>query len=88
MSFFSDILEYFKIDKLGENLAISMVVGMGLVVLGNVKILNLNDSFIDLSYKKQLLHIYGDNLKIKSAARGEFVVCGNITRIEVANGQK
>ena len=81
MSFFNDFLESFKIDDSAGKTIVSMIVGVGIMVVGKIKIMNLDDENIVIKSNKDVLKINGEKLKIKSLAKGEIVVSGNITEI-------
>lgn len=83
MSFFNDFLNYFKIDNSSENTIISAVVGVGIMIVGKVKIISLGDSQIQIKSNKDVVSIDGDNLKIKSLAKGEIVISGKINKIDL-----
>ena len=81
MSFFNDFLESFKSDDSAGKTIVSMIVGVGIMVVGKIKIMNLDDENIVIKSNKDVLKINGEKLKIKSLAKGEIVVSGNITEI-------
>ena len=81
MSFFNDFLESFKLNDTAGKTIVSMIVDVGIMVVGKIKILNLDDQKIIIKSNKDILHITGEKLKIKSLAKGEIVVAGSITEI-------
>ena len=83
MSFFYDFLKYFDIKDLIDKITITTIVGYGAVVCGNLKIKEISEDFIYLYSKKEKVKIYGLGLKIKSIAKGEVVVAGEILRCEI-----
>lgn len=86
MSFFYDYLEYFNIKELGEKIYISFVFDVGVMVVGNLKIKHLSDTEITLANKKNSIIIIGENLVIKTLAKGEIVIEGKIC--EIKSGEK
>lgn len=78
MSFFYDFLEYFNLSELGDNIYISFIFDVGVMVIGNVKIKTLSETEICLGGKKNNIVILGEGLKIKTLSKGEIVVQGKI----------
>ena len=83
MSFFCDFLKYFDISDISLKTTITSIVGVGVVVVGNLKIKDIQDDLVILSSKKESVKIYGENLKVKSISKGEIVIEGNIKNIEM-----
>lgn len=82
MSFFNDIIDFFKIDDISKKITISFVVGVGLIVVGKIKIDSVDENMILLKGKNSSVSIYGNDLVVRSAAKGEVVVSGKIFKIE------
>ncbi len=87
MSFFSDILKSFNVDDLKSKTTLTFVLGVGIVVVGKVKILSLGEEKIVIGNKKQKITIFGQSLLIKSMAKGEIVVGGEINNIAIVGGK-
>ncbi len=87
MSFFSDILKSFNVDDLKSKTTLTFVLGVGIAVVGKVKILSLGEEEIVIGNKKQKITIFGQSLLIKSMAKGEIVVGGEINNIAVVGGK-
>ena len=81
MSFFNEFINYFKLDDLSEKTSVSMVLGVGAVVLGNVKILELSKEKIVFKERKNVINVVGFDLYISSISRGEVVVLGNVQSV-------
>lgn len=82
MSFLYDFFDYFKTYNPNEKPMITLVFGVGIMIVGNVKIANIADDFVDVIFKKKLIKVVGNGLKIKSISKGELVVEGNVLRVE------
>lgn len=82
MSFFYDFLDYFKVDDLSDKVSIMTVLGVGVMIMGKVKIDNLSEELVELKTKKEKIVIYGNDLKFKTISRGEIVLSGKISKIE------
>ena len=52
MSFFNDFLENFNIDSLADKVTITLILGVGLMIIGKVKILHLSENVINLKINK------------------------------------
>lgn len=85
MSFFNDFLEYFNLESVTDKTMITFIVGVGLVVVGKIKIENLNDDQIDLKSNKNLIKIFGEDLKIKSVSKGELIIAGEVKSISTGD---
>ena len=83
MSFFNDFLNYFKINDISNKIAVSMVVGVGICVIGNFKVKSLSDCEIIFVINKDLFIIKGDGLKIATISKGEVVVAGDVKSLEL-----
>lgn len=84
MSFFDEIFNELNIGDCNENITISLAVNYGLSVVGKFKILSFNDSQISINSKNEKVVILGEDLKIKTMAKGEILVAGKILNIEVS----
>ena len=82
MSFFCELFDYFKVDNVDNVLSLSMILGVGLVVVGKLKIVSLGESKIVLESKNRKVLIEGNNLNIKSISKGELVVAGDVLKID------
>ena len=82
MSFFYDFLDYFKVDDLSDKVLITTVLGVGVMIVGKVKIENLSEELIELKTKKEKITINGTDLKFKTISRGEIVLSGKVFKIE------
>ena len=82
MSFFYDDLSAFNVKNLGENLSIHYIENNGLVVVGNIKIMNFSETEIYLKKQKNIIKVFGENLLIKTMSKGEIVVEGKILNID------
>ena len=83
MSFFNDFLEHFKIEQTGENVSISIILGVGLVIVGKCKVLDFSDKNILIKLKQNKLLIAGDGLNIDTMSKGEIVVSGKLLKLEL-----
>ena len=82
MSFFYDVLKEFEVEDFSQCTSINYIENKGAVVVGNFKILTLNDSLICLKSQKNLIQIEGENLSLKTISKGEIVVVGKIFLIK------
>ncbi len=78
MSFFYDIFKNFNIDDLSTKTTVSIILGVGLSIVGKIKIISLGEEQIILESHKDRITIDGNNLKINSVSKGELVVAGKI----------
>ena len=83
MSFFNDFLESFKLNDTSDKIILNMVVGVGIMIVGKIKIMNLDSQSIVIKANGKNLCIMGEELKIKSVAKGEILVSGNILKIDL-----
>ena len=83
MSFFYDFLECFNLKDLTGKVAVSFVLGEGLIVVGKIKVLKFSDELIELKAEKYKLLICGKLLKISSMGKGEIVVSGDVDAFKV-----
>lgn len=82
MSFFNDFFEYFNVRDGGEEPKITLVFGIGLMISGNIKLGQICEDKIVINGKRHSIYIFGKNLVIKSIAKGEVVIGGDINLIE------
>lgn len=78
MSFFNDILNIFEIDKEAKILSINFILNKGLAIYGSFKIITINEDMIIVKTARDRVEIEGENLTIKTMAKGELIVCGKI----------
>lgn len=83
MSFFYDFLNYFDIEDLKNEVSISLVVGTGLMIVGNVKILNFSSDKITVLANKKEIAFEGKELVISAMGKGEIVIAGKILNIKI-----
>ena len=81
MSFFYDFLDYFKTYDLKSETQITIVFGVGMMIVGNIKLILSDDCEMLIESGGKAIKICGDNLKIKSVAKGEMIIEGNITSV-------
>jgi hypothetical protein len=86
MSFFCDFLHELSVDDVSNKIVISVIMGVGVGIVGKMKINNLAENEIIVEANKKKIDIVGENLTIKSIAKGEIFVLGNITKIETIEG--
>ena len=82
MSFFYDFLKYFDISDIDAKTTVTNIIGYGVVIIGKIKINDINEDGISLISRKDKINIYGKDLKIKSISSGEIVISGNVKNIE------
>lgn len=82
MSFFYDFLNYFKVDDFETKTSIMTVIGVGIMIVGKIKLLNLSENLIEVKSGKDKIFVYGENLLVKSISKGEIVLSGNVCKIE------
>lgn len=87
MSFFCDLMKSFNIEDLKNETTISMILGVGIMIVGNIKIQTLGNEQIVILSKKQKIDITGEDLKIKSMTKGEIVIGGNIKNLSLVGGR-
>ena len=83
MSFFNDFLDYFDVSDMSNQISIFSIIGIGLIVEGNVSVLNLSSELIELKTPKGKISISGENLLIKSISKGEVVIEGKVLKTEI-----
>ena len=79
MSFFNDFLKNVEIDDVKNEIIVSAVVGNKLMILGNMKVLELNENEIVFSDKKYIYKIIGKGLILSSMAKGELNIKGDVS---------
>lgn len=79
MSFFNDFLKNVEIDDVKNEIIVSAVVGNKLMILGNMKVIELNENEIVLSDKKYIYKIIGKGLILSSMAKGELNIKGDVS---------
>ena len=87
MSFFNDIFNMFEVNDQTKNLTISYVENKGAMIVGKFKILTMNEEKILLKSEKNKIGIIGENLIIKSVAKGEILIFGKILNIDCGGGK-
>jgi len=83
MSFFCDFLDCFNMESIEDEVRISMVLGVGIGIVGTIKILSLSDSLIVIKSVKRKIILSGSVLKIVSMSKGEFIVSGKIENLKI-----
>lgn len=83
MSFFNDFLDYFKVKDLTNKVSLSMIVGVGLIVVGKIKILNFSEELIEIKADKQKIILSGEELSISTMSKGEIIVAGIVKKIDI-----
>lgn len=87
MSFFYDLMKCFNISDISSKITLTFVLGVGLAVVGKVKILNLSEEEIVVGNKKQKIIISGNDLIIKSVSKGEVIIGGSVLNISASGGE-
>lgn len=82
MSFFYDFLDNFNLKDLSDKIEINILLGVGVAVVGNVRIKDFSDSIIEIICSKKVLKFVGEKLKISSISKGEIVISGEIFSFE------
>lgn len=82
MSFFNEFVNFFKVDDLTGKVSVSMVVGIGAVVVGEVRVIEISAEHILLQSKKQSVNVVGEGLEISSLAKGEILIEGNVFKVD------
>lgn len=83
MSFFYDFLKYFDIKDLDAKTTITTIIGLGIVVIGKIKIKNIQENEVKFSANKKVISVCGENLSIKTISKGELVIRGEVKKIEM-----
>lgn len=85
MSFFYDFLKYFDLTNIDAKTTITNILGYGVIIIGNLKIKDIQEDEIVLNNKREIISIFGKNLIIKSISKGEIIISGNVTKIETGD---
>lgn len=83
MSFFYDFLKYFDIKDLDAKITITTIVGIGTIVIGKIKIKNIQENEVKFLANKKVISVFGENLSIKTISKGELVIRGEVKKIEM-----
>ena len=83
MSFFNDFSSLFNLSELKNKSMVNLILGVGVVVIGKIKLNVFNDNIIDIFVEKEKIEIIGNDLKITSIGKGEMIVSGNIKSVNV-----
>ncbi len=83
MSFFNDFLDYFNISDFNSESSISIIVGVGLLVVGKIKIINFSEEKIEVFVNKKKVCLIGECLKISAISKGEMIVEGNVFNVNM-----
>ena len=76
MGFFD---EFFKeIDINDNDFCVNIILQKGIYLSGVLKVVDLNDKFMIIDIKNKKYKILGSELSIKSLAKNELIVNGNI----------
>lgn len=78
MSFFNEFFETISLDFDTEKIFCNVVFGVGVRLIGKLKIESMQDTEIILRNKRERIRIYGMQLNISSMSKGEFEIEGNI----------
>ena len=78
MSYFDDFLKLFKLDELKQKPVLSLVLGVGVIVVGKIKVDKFNEETVSILIDKRRIEIIGENLKIASVGSGEMIVSGDV----------
>lgn len=81
MSFFSEILDLSIADSIKDEIAVELVMGTSVRIIGKLKIDNMTSDEIVLKNKKNKVKIFGTNLNICSMAKGEMEIEGNVSGV-------
>ena len=81
MSFFNELFEDLDIKQVSDNLSIRYEQNVGIGVIGNFKILTLNEQNIWLKTSNGLVQIEGENLSVKTMTKGELIIKGKILKL-------
>ena len=83
MSFFNDFFELFDVNEVKNGITVSWILGVGFVVVGDVRLGDFSSEKIVFVSKKTELRFFGCDLKIKTMCKGEIVVNGKVDNVEV-----
>ena len=82
MSFFNEFVNFFKVDDMSGKISVSMVVGLGAVIVGDVRVIEISGENILLQSKKQSVNVVGESLEISSLSKGEILIEGNVFKVD------
>ena len=82
MSFFNEFINFFKVDDMSGKISVSMVVGIGAVIVGDVRVIEISAQNILLQSKRQSVNVVGDSLEISSLSKGEILIEGNVSKVD------
>lgn len=85
MSFFYDFLNEIKVNELSNKVTISIILNEGAMVVGKIKVISFSSEVVVLCVSDRMVKIEGENLKIKTASKGEIVIIGNVKRVSEKN---
>lgn len=85
MSFFYELCKCFNIDDLSAKTTITTILGYGIMIVGKIKIKDIQEDTISLISNKEKITVLGKDLVIKSISKGELIVSGIITDIKMEN---
>ena len=85
MSFFYDFLNEIKVNDLSNKVTISIILNEGAMVVGKIKVISFSSEAVVLCVGDRMVKIEGENLKIKTASKGEIVIIGNVKRVSEKN---
>lgn len=83
MSFFYDFVKEMKVGDLKSETVLSFIVDKGLKIIGKIKIELLEETKIVFKANKKTVTICGENFHMKTIAKGELLVLGEIKKIEL-----
>lgn len=79
MSFFNEFIDSFSFEDISENkISVCVVFGLGVKIVGNLKIDEMNEDKIVLARKKDKIAVVGTGLEITTLAKGEIEINGNV----------
>jgi len=81
MSFFNELFEDLDIKQVSDDLSIRYEQNVGIGVIGNFKILTLNEQNIWLKTSNGLVQIEGEKLSVKTITKGELIIKGKILKL-------
>ncbi len=85
MSFFNDFFNYFDVSDLKNEVSISMILGVGVAIVGNIKMINFSEDKIEFFANKKRLTLCGENMKIVVISKGEMIVSGMVCGLNMEN---
>ena len=85
MSFFYELCKCFNIDDLSAKTTITTILGYGIMIVGKIKIKDIQEDTISLISNKEKITVLGKDLGIKSISKGELIVSGIISDIKMEN---